>query len=1286
MRLQSQIIKTILFPFIIGIFLSFLVIISVLYNYGYNYLDQKTQENIVEAQFNLTSIRIYSVCTLLYRSLQKSQLLLEQLTSSYIFYANETDLNIKGSDFNDCSNTQSECFVRNGKLSPGEIKKFRNDSNSNKTSIWFLSNKTVNYTSLSDANAKTQLTILSHMNLLLYSAQQTDINTINFIYFLFDSTNLVYGFPLSSQLNDGGLIEAFTLHKNPSWCKDELSQQTDAEKAPDYYIFKCKDWYLLLNQTANEYESRDFILLPPYFDLNDQKNIIFTQCMKFTDPVSTKRAFVCIDHKPNNLFDSFDKINNMMPGHFFITFVNISYNPFYYENLLYEPKNKPLSAFEFTEHDSFYLEELLYFNDEITKEMTRDYSEYISLSAESALGLFQNIDNDKHINYFTKDGKIYNFTIFPFLRYFNNTYINELNIIYVYQANELFNNMFSYQKTFQKRLNLVLILLIYVSLVLGLIVWCSLSFLAKYIVIPIKNVQYMLKGINIGGENRLHFLEALETKELIDKKQIQERLSIKNGLISSKETLNMNNTIKDEQQNLLMNQQLFSQEQGILKTTKKIFDSNPKNHTDNISSSQLAMNAGSDNQTTNIIGQQQDKLLNKDEEIFLEQCISSKTTLEKEIRFYNFDEGLLEYRPREINGLVNLLLDLKQALILTSNTHHNNNPKEKIIEYSTSQCTFENVKNKEGSYICQSNIGNLNFLCSYYDKAIYHLCLSLQIPYLKKFLSKTLNDELDVSDSLLHLIDSQYNKNFPNEITNQLVKQQQQRSSHQTYSQKSIVNLINTRYNKLIHIYFKFFSMLKKSKRKIDDLNGMYLHTQYTTIPHFHKVLIQYVYLCYVSNDLVKIGESILDYIEFLLKFKLSSIKNKKDIYNKHLSNIPYYKNMQDIKKNILNKISNWFDLYDHYVTHVSENTTLANDKSVIDLYNNNISSNSSTNNNEGLNSKNQVNEPYQNQSVFLFKIQIQRGNFLKGKFAYKCKDYTDAAHYFTQACSNCLLVYDGLIKRKALQNLNKIVLKLEKKITKNDYYPNKLTDNSNTNNYLNDIINIKNEIKTDLGRLHSKKAKDIIVIIDKGHIKETAELNAYIEEAKNILENYLTHNDRFGIFMFNKDCRLVCPLTYKKDIDVEMVWNYMQVYSTQKKLDNENNEDNNNDNSDESIELLKEGMSDDTFINSLNYCLNYLLIKMKEINDKYMIIFTNFLEHNANLEIIDRMKRERNVTYIIVSKYNESFNELSNVISFFDGCGKDSEFVDFNNMKEIKNILARNITINEIVFSNEIY
>ena len=37
--------------------------------------------------------------------------------------------------------------------------------------------------------------------------------------------------------------------------------------------------------------------------------------------------------------------------------------------------------------------------------------------------------------------------------------------------------------------------------------------LAKYIVIPIKNVQYMIKGINVGGVNRIEYLNYLKQKQ-----------------------------------------------------------------------------------------------------------------------------------------------------------------------------------------------------------------------------------------------------------------------------------------------------------------------------------------------------------------------------------------------------------------------------------------------------------------------------------------------------------------------------------------------------------------------------------------------------------------------------------------------------------------------------------------------------------------------------------------------------------------------------------------------------
>ena len=45
-----------------------------------------------------------------------------------------------------------------------------------------------------------------------------------------------------------------------------------------------------------------------------------------------------------------------------------------------------------------------------------------------------------------------------------------------------------------------------------------------------------------------------------------------------------------------------------------------------------------------------------------------------------------------------------------------------------------------------------------FDKAIYHLALSLQDNKLKKYLSRTLSDELDENDSLLNRISYTFNK------------------------------------------------------------------------------------------------------------------------------------------------------------------------------------------------------------------------------------------------------------------------------------------------------------------------------------------------------------------------------------------------------------------------------------------------------------------------------------------------------------------------------------------------
>ena len=108
--------------------------------------------------------------------------------------------------------------------------------------------------------------------------------------------------------------------------------------------------------------------------------------------------------------------------------------------------------------------------------------------------------------------------------------------------------------------------------------------------------------------------------------------------------------------------------------------------------------------------------------------------IENENNFYNFDDQLLQFRSLEIQKLIKSLLNLKSALILTSEDRQVN----EIVNYSFSNETFNKINNKQGSIICQSNIGNLQGQQMEYDKAIYHLALSLLDTKLQRFLNSNI--------------------------------------------------------------------------------------------------------------------------------------------------------------------------------------------------------------------------------------------------------------------------------------------------------------------------------------------------------------------------------------------------------------------------------------------------------------------------------------------------------------------------------------------------------------------
>ena len=282
---------------------------------------------------------------------------------------------------------------------------------------------------------------------------------------------------------------------------------------------------------------------------------------------------------------------------------------------------------------------------------------------------------------------------------------------------------------------------------------------------------------------------------------------------------------------------------------------------------------------------------------------------------------------------------------------------------------------------------------------------------MKKFLNKTLTDEYDDNDTLFNKISISFNMT-KRKINNNVLIERQQNNSKNNFSQKTIGILINSRYNKLIHFYFEFFSLIQKLGPK--TLNGQFMNTSFHNINHYHKIIIQYIYLCFVKNDLVKIGESILDYIEFLIKFKFKTSFENKHIFNIRNRENPEIKKKLKFKKDIFNKILNWFNLFDEYAFNVKNNTSLADERSLIDDF-----SITSTDNND-FNSG--------SQSIFLFKVNLQRAEYLKGKFALICNNYTDALFYFIRAAKKESIVLDGLIKEKSLKRIAKIFSILFKK------------------------------------------------------------------------------------------------------------------------------------------------------------------------------------------------------------------------------------------------------------------
>mgnify|MGYP006873018115 CR=1 FL=1 len=1297
MKLENIFFRSFFYPFLISVLMSMISVTYFLVKFTDNYIDKRTGKNVVDLEKKYAKININSVNKILTTLLLKIQMSLNEQILYYQKLGNRIkDLtNHKVNDYLKCLLDIDDEFL------------IKNREKLKYIGFWFIDNNITTETLQDDSFAKLQLIVFSNIIQNVYATLEAINTLVPYYYFMFDKTDLFINFPIEFDYLQDNLNVYTNFEDNPAWCTDSNGEVYKV------YKFKCREFYVnfqkskqkIFDMNFSDQENKTIHLTNPYKDLGQINNPnIFTMCIEFNDPISNGNAYACADIYQDNLIFSFDNLNSKLDGYFLISLVGLN-KVFYYPQLDDFSRTPAENIFRWDR--KFYLKEKTDFINNVQNLITSNYKKYLIGNNNVFYDEIKINGVNTSEQYFYFNGEKFYFSLFPVVLENIKGYSEHiLSIVYFYNNNLYYDKLKSYQSN--SNIKIILEILLFAIFGSGLLYLIVLTFntLAKYIVIPIKNVNYMLKGIHIGGENRIDYLDFLKIKQSENLEKLEKIYFYKDK--KNKNEMNDYNSIDNNDNDNKLDD--FKEEYHLNKNND-IIQQNMKNLND------FEFNG-------EIINPKEDYNKKYDKE---------SDYIEKEINFYDFDEELLQYRPLEIDRLVKVLLNLKGALLVTSS----NNQIEKIINYSYSEGIFRNFKNKEGASICQSNIGNLQSQLLKYDKAIYHLALSLQDDKLKRFLSRVLSDELDESDVLLQKIYITYNKDKNKEKENKLVEKQQN-NSHNNFSQKRIGMLINSRYCKLINVYFKFFSVIKKSN--IEVLSGQFMNTNFHTINYYHKILIQYIYLSYMKNDLVKIGESILDYIEFLIKFKFKLSLHNRYILNIHNRDHPEYKEKQNYKKKIFDKIMKWFNLFDSYASHVNDNSLLGDEKSIVDdmnLENNDINLGS--------------------HSVFLFKVNIQRGDFLKGKLAFACQNYKDALFFFILASKKKSIVLDGLIQKKSLKYINKITNIIYKKL-ENYGIINSLMNKSfieydkikhkKTNNKTNlvnkededkktfkdEIKMIKDEILNDINECNDKQSKDIIILIDfnlyENGLNIKNNIDSFIDQTNLILNNYLTNNDKLGVFIYTKGHKIICPLMYKKNIDIsgftkDLLNFKKKIYNEYSETDELNTKKNDLQNEKIKIQSNIENNTESNYefdsfdeedirtkniklfsglLNSIIYIKNYFRIKQAFKNEKYLILFTflfSYFQINDKeiVKKIEELPIDKDINFILVGKNKfkivnntkesnceENLEErMKDIIK--EKFGSFSSLIDFDNMKKIKTIFSNNHNIkDEIIFPNEIY
>ena len=504
MKFEVKLFKSFFFPFLITILLSTLIVTIFLRFFTDNYLDKRSAQYIINIEKQISKKYLNSADILVSSMLLKIQAGLNELINFYLKIGND----LLNDEFS--HELQTDHLIAAVKIDEDYCDLHFDETES--MAAWYIDGELTedNY----DSNQEGKKQVISFSNIIHNIDATLEVNKPKALtfFFYFEKTELYASYPLSFDcIYDFAYIQAHYPYYTYTSCVDENGEYYTV------YKIKCAEFFIhMMNAKSNLFDNNYSTNYPKtilinnfYYTIIEDAEQEFTICIEFDDPISQGKGYACSDVNYNDLIKPLDEINSFIKGYFLIS--NVGFN-----NVFYFPQStssgKIPVEYVFNWMEAYKLKEKRLFKNNINKIFSSNYNKYI-INNSMYDEVYVNGKNSSE-QYFYINGEKFNYSIFPLILDNVKGYKEHVfSIIYIYNNEILLQDLNKYNTSAEIRIFLELLFFIIFGSSLLYIIYLTFNTLSKYIVIPIKNVNYMLKGINIGGKDRLKYLNYLKSKQ-----------------------------------------------------------------------------------------------------------------------------------------------------------------------------------------------------------------------------------------------------------------------------------------------------------------------------------------------------------------------------------------------------------------------------------------------------------------------------------------------------------------------------------------------------------------------------------------------------------------------------------------------------------------------------------------------------------------------------------------------------------------------------------------------------